>query len=128
MPSHTDTDEQVLADPGDYTVDEVLDAFSRSTPLQIADAKELEADGAGRKGISEFEPRPPAPPAPPDPAQQVFSRERLLDRVEGPSITGQSHPTIVGALHGEDGSEFTRAQVEKLVSSFHKREVPTQED
>lgn len=128
MPSQTDTDAQVLANPGDFTVEEVLATFSRSSQEQIDDAKAVEAAGGGRKGIAEFEPRPPAPPEPPDPAKQVFSRERLLDRVEGPRITGHPHPTLVGALYEDDGAEFTRAQVEKKVAAFLDRDVPTEED
>lgn len=123
MGSQTDTthgaDEEVLADPGSHTVEQVVAVLSRSTPGQIEAAKALEAEGQARKGIAEFELPQETPPA----NEPTFSRERVLDREEGPRIVGASHPAIVGALHDDDTEQFTRAQITRKVEEFLARPV-----
>lgn len=48
-----------LADPGSFTVEEVLAAFEDATPEEIEAAQAAEADGKNRKGIVEYEPAAP---------------------------------------------------------------------
>lgn len=54
-----------------------------------------------------------------------YTRERLLDPLEGPRITGQAYPAIVGGLDGVDGDEFTLAQVNTHIDSFLAHEDTT---
>lgn len=122
MASHTITDEQVLSDPGEHTVDEVVGVFGRASAEQIDGAKALEAAGQGRKGILEYEPKPPPAAEPYDPTKEEFSRERLLGS-EGSAITGHRRATIVGALHGDEADTYTRDEVLKRIDEFLKRPV-----
>lgn len=117
MATTTPTDEQVLADPSAYTVDQVLDVFRRSTPGQVDAAKELEADGKARASIADYLPPPPEP----DPIEERYSRDRIIDREEGPRIAGVKHPVIVGALDGNDNETFTRTELSALVDAFTNR-------
>ena len=66
----------------------------------------------------------PKADAPKD-AEPRFPRERLTGP-EGPAITGVARHIIVGALHGDERTKFTRGDVEKAVAAFYKR--PAQED
>lgn len=59
-------------------------------------------------------------------AEPTFTRERLVGP-DGPTITGHPHPVLVGALHDEqEDAEFTRAQIERKVATFHERPVATE--
>lgn len=121
MATTSPTDEQVLADPGDYTVDEVIDVFSRSTPEQVAAAQGLERDGRNRKGVVEYTAPALEPSADPDAPR--FARERLLDPNEGEAIVGAKYSHIVGALHGDNGADFTVDEVRAKIDVLMNRPV-----
>lgn len=121
------TTDEVLGDPGEHTVEDVLAAFADATPEQIEAAKELEAAGKGRKTIAEYAPpRAPEPQEHPEAEEPRFSRERILSE-EGPGITGRSMSEIAGALHDSPGEDFTRSEVDKLVQRFYDRDLTSQE-
>lgn len=121
----TPKDERVLADPGAFSVEQVLEAFGRAEPGQITDAKALEASETGkqRAGILEYSP----PPA--EPEEPRFDRDRVLDPSEGPRIVGHieqlgraaTYPEIVGALYGDDAETFTPSEVAAKVIEFRGR-------
>jgi hypothetical protein len=68
---------------------------------------------------------PPAtvPAAPAVDSEPRFSRERILDPYEGPRIVDIAYPVIVGALHGNDSADFTRAEVHEAAEAFLGREI-----
>jgi hypothetical protein len=113
------TDELVLEEPGEFTVDEVLEVFGRSTPQQVEAAKELEREGKDRAGISGWTPPAPEQSAGDEPR---FTRERLLSR-EGEQIAGHPHTVIAGALYDEQGEDFTRAEIQAKAEAFLNRPV-----
>ena len=118
-PSHQD----VLGDPDAHTVEEVLAAFATSTPGDIAASKELEAAGQDRKGIADWA----APTPERAPNEPTFTLARILGG-DGQKITGQPRHVIVGALYGDQRTEFTRDEVNLLVQRFFDRRVqPAQE-
>ena len=119
--TETPTDEQVLADPGSFTVEQVTSVFERTADDAVVAAKQLEADGEGRKGIVGWE-----RPAARHQGEPEFSRERLLS-ADGPLITGHPRYVIVGALHGVERETFTREQIAKTINEFLEREVETPE-
>jgi hypothetical protein len=121
------TADQILSDPGAYTVDEVTAALADATPEQTQETKALEAAGKQRVGILDYQ--PPVP----EPEQPKYARARILDPSEGPLIVGHidalgrtaTHPDIVGALDGNDSELFTGDEVRAAIGEFLTR--PLQE-
>lgn len=115
-------DKQVLADPGAFTVEQVLEAFGRAEIGQIADAKAIEGSDTGKKraGVLEYSPPPPPPEEP------RLDRDRVLNPTEGPVFVGTieqlgravTYPDIVGALEGDEADEYTAAEVAAKVIDF----------
>lgn len=117
------TDDLVREDPGAFTVEEVTDAFSRSSSEEVEATKALERAGKNRKGITNWE--PPAPE--PVDEEPRYERGRVLDPAEGPRIVGEPYHVIVGALDGDNSEDFTRSEVQAKVSAFRGRTVHTEE-
>lgn len=125
MAEKTFTDDQVLADPGDFNVAEVVEVFARSSAEEVADAKAIESEGKNRTGIMEW--APPTENAPQAPAEGRFSRDRVLSRDEGPRITGYPYHVIAGALAGDDRADFSREEIAAKVERFVHRSTARKE-
>ena len=104
----------ILANPSEHTVEQVLSAFEAAAPEDIANTQALEAAGKGRKSITEY-----ALPVPD--AEPRFARERVLHPIEGPRITGLKFSVIAGALDGDDSDTFSRPEVAAKAEAFLPR-------
>jgi hypothetical protein len=119
------TPEQILADPGAFTVDDVTGALAKVSPEAAQAAKELEAAGKQRVGILDW-----VPPQP-EPEEPRFTRSRVLDSSEGPQIVGHIEALgrtatladIAGALDGVEGEAFTRDEVRAHLGAYLTRPV-----
>lgn len=117
------TDEQLLADPELGTVEQIIEVFARSTPDQVAAAKDVETQTKARVGVLDWA-APAPPPASAAADEALFSRERLLS-ADGELITGHPLAVIAGALHGDDSPTLTATDLGNKIDAFLSHEDTT---
>lgn len=112
------SDEQVLAAPADYTVEEVTSALERAPEGRIEAVKVAERGGENRKGIMEWA---PAPPADTKPVAVKYSASEWKERAR--SEFGRSPHFLAAALcDAKPGQLFTKAQAEKAIAALDPEE------
>lgn len=117
MADPTPTDEQVLADPGAYTVEQVTDVFARAAPSAIETAKAAEAAGKARQGIAEWEPQPTAKASSGSPRAVRYDPAGWRERAR--SEFNVSPHAIAGALHNAPPDELlTKSEVKQALGQF----------
>lgn len=117
------SDDDVLARPSDFTVDQVIAALGRAPQARVEQAKIAESEGKNRAGILDFQAQPPT-------VEQALRSEDGVERytsagwqerarwltVEGHAVTRHA---VVGALHGSAAHElFSQQQVEQRLQRF----------
>lgn len=115
-------DEEVLADPESFTVEQVVAVFARSSDDDVVAAQKLEKDGKARATLLNF-----ARPTGHDDGEPRFSRERVLGPEGGQILPSVQGYVLAGAIHESDAQEFTRSELHSLVDAFLARPVQTEE-
>lgn len=109
--------QQVLAEPGSYTVEQVTDVFASADRGLIEAAKEQERQGQRRKGVLEWDPPTPPDPEPQPPGEVRYGKVGWLERARG--TFGRSTHTLAGALHDvKPEQQLSQGEVESAIATF----------